>query len=144
MNEHASGRSRTGERKFDLPEIEALRAELAETQQRLEESACALAMSGKRENILRNEIGHRVRNALAMVRSVFSRTIESSHSIEDMGHHFVGRFDTIARIHGRLAVGRLGGGDLEEIIREELRGFEFDERIAITGDEVAVGNAIAP
>lgn len=116
---------------------------LAATRQQLEESRRALALSAEREKLLRNEVQHRVRNMLATVRSIFSRTADSSDSLDDARDHFIGRLDALARFQVARSVNSDGISDLENIIRDELRSFEFDERIEVAGPEVAVPHDVA-
>ena len=105
-------------------ELATVRAELAETRRLLRE----------REQLLAGEIQRRVRGALAVVRSVFARTAETSDTLEDASHHFRGRLDVIARHqfpHPSV-------NDLERLIRDEFRDFRFgyEDAIAIGGPEV--------
>jgi two-component sensor histidine kinase len=124
-------------------EILALREQLAETERRLAALERDHARLVARERQLREESQHRVRNLLAIIRSVFARTFGSGHLVEDIGHHFRGRLDAIARFHAPRGAVPGRSVDLEELIREELKNFEFDERIFITGPEVRLAHDIA-
>jgi two-component sensor histidine kinase len=93
-----------------------------------------------REALLRGELQHRVRNLLAVIRSIFSRTVHAGGSVEDTANHFGGRLDAIAR----QSLGALEPGatiDFEQLVREELHAFQFgdDPRIAIEGPEIRIG-----
>lgn len=118
-------------------------AALAATRRQLEESERRLALSAEREKLLRNEVQHRVRNMLATVRSIFARTADSSVSLEDAKDHFLGRLDALARFQVARSVNSGGSSDLENIIRDELRSFEFDDRIDVEGPEVALPHDVA-
>lgn len=48
-----------------------------------------------------DELQHRIRNMLAVIRSVFSRTVANGLSLEEVANHFQGRFHTIAHFAGR-------------------------------------------
>lgn len=119
---------------------EMLRAELAMVRGQLEEFEREWAHRAERERALRNETRHRVRNMLAIIRSICSRTF--GPDVQEIGDHFRGRLDALARFE----IGRgdhLGTCDLEEMVRDELRSFEFDSQIDIAGPEVAIPTDIA-
>ena len=73
-----------------------------------------------RLRLLLGELQHRVRNILAVVRSIVSRTVRSATDLDDAASHLDGRLDTLARTQSVLT--RTGGAaiDLEEIIRDEM------------------------
>jgi len=66
------------------------------------------------------ELQHRVRNVLAMIRSVVRRTSSSKSDIEDFVEHFQGRIDAMARTQSLLTRTPGRGVDLEDIIRDEM------------------------
>lgn len=117
-------------------EVEVLRLELKVME---EERIRAIA----REAHLRAELQHRVRNMLAIVRSISARTFGTNDEDEN-ANHFRGRLDALARIEVRCGdSSRKNGCDLEDMVSDELRIFEFDERIEIKGPEVSVPHEIA-
>src|SRR3546814_12353666 len=79
-----------------------------------------LRQSEARLQLLAGELQHRVRNILAVVRSVFSRTVEGERPIEEVAEHFRGRLDSLARTQVILAPTQAGHIDLETLIRTEL------------------------
>jgi two-component sensor histidine kinase len=105
----------------------------------------ALDASRAREALLTNELQHRVRNVLAIVRSLFTRTSEAAASLEDVINHFPGRLDAVARYQARSASLADLAFDLEEMIRDELLVFAFsnDPRIEIIGPEVGLEARVA-
>lgn len=116
-------------------EIETLRSELQTCERELSRSA-------ERETYLRAELQHRVRNMLAIVRSISTRTFGASDEDEN-ANHFRGRLDALARVEARCGDSRKMGCDLEDMISDELRIFEFDERVEVKGPEVSVPREIA-
>ena len=66
------------------------------------------------------ELQHRVRNVLAMIRSIVLRTSSSKSDIEDFVEHFQGRIDAMARTQSLLTRTPGRGVDLEDIIRDEM------------------------
>src|SRR3546814_13827388 len=79
-----------------------------------------LRQSEARLQLLAGELQHRVRNILAVVRSVFSRTVEGERPIEEIAEHFRGRPASLARTQVILAQNQAGLIDLENLIRDEL------------------------
>lgn len=72
------------------------------------------------QSTLLAELQHRVRNVLAMIRSVVRRTSSSKSDIEDFVEHFQGRIDAMARTQSLLTRTPGRGVDLEDIIRDEM------------------------
>lgn len=77
----------------------------------------ALAAAEARERWLSHELQHRVRNMLAVIRSIHRRTWESGASQDEFAEHFQGRIDAIARYQAQLGA---PGVELEDMLREEL------------------------
>lgn len=119
-------------------QIEALRKEVEATRVQL------LAVRA-REVVLRNELLHRVRNMLAITRSIFSRTVANGGTVEDLSNHFHGRLDTLARYQSFQATGHGSSVDFEQMVRDELHSFQFgdDPVISITGPDVRLGHDVA-
>ncbi|WP_242095749.1 sensor histidine kinase [Sphingomonas sp. CROZ-RG-20F-R02-07] len=105
----------------------------------------ALDAARAREAALRTELEHRVRNTLAITRSVFLRTMDNAETVEHARDHFVGRLDTLARYNARLAIGSQPRLDLETMIWDELLSMALgsDERIEVTGPEVLLQQRVA-
>ena len=118
-------------------ELAAARAEAAALRAELDRSRQAEAAALESERQARTHLEYRVRNMLAIVRSLFSRTVAAGGTLEEMADHFRGRFDVFARYQS--SAGRPGDGrDLEAMVWDELRNFEFDDRISTEGPEVRV------
>ena len=73
-----------------------------------------------RQRLLISELQHRVKNILAVVRSITSRTVERSEGLEDFAAHFDGRLRALARTQAVLARHADAEFDLDEMVREEL------------------------
>lgn len=93
------------------------------------------------QRMLVGELQHRVRNILAVVRSVFTRTAATSCSIEDVADHFTGRLDALSRAHVVATHNPIIGIDLENLIRDEMLavGAHDGPQISIEGPNVALG-----
>ena len=90
-----------------------------------------------RQATLLAELQHRVRNSLAMVRSVVRRTMGSAESVEDAAELLDGRIDALARTQTLLPRAAGAGIDLEGLIREELLAQGADDaRITVKGPVV--------
>lgn len=77
-----------------------------------------------RMEVLLAELQHRTRNLVGVVRSMATRTLKRSASLEDFGTRFGDRLAALARVNGLLS--RLEEGDrvtFDELIETELRGY---------------------
>lgn len=98
-----------------------------------------------RQRILVSELQHRVRNILAVIRSVFNRTADAGADIEDVVRHFQGRLDSLARTQVIVTRNAEGTADLEGLIRDELIsvGPGNEETHRIDGPDVSLGFELA-
>jgi GAF domain-containing protein/two-component sensor histidine kinase len=71
--------------------------------------------------VLLAELQHRVRNILAMIRSLVDRSSPGKTDLEDYVAHLQGRIDALARTQALLTLGPSEYADLETIIHEEMR-----------------------
>lgn len=124
---------------------EAYESELAATRQALRQAEKQLHIATGREAALRSELQHRVRNMLATVRSIFSRSMASGGSIDDITDHFRGRLDTLARYQSFHSIDPERAVDFEQLVRDELHSFQFgdDPVISIEGSEVRLSQDVA-
>lgn len=116
----------------------ALRAQLATARR-------ALQAAEAREHALRGELQHRVRNMLAIVRSIFARTVAAGGDIEDVSNHFKGRLDVLARYQVARSITPDGSADFETMARDELQVAQAasDPRVTCEGPEIRVPQDIA-
>lgn len=93
-----------------------------------------------RQQLLLGELQHRVRNILAVVRSVFNRTVDAGGAIEDITEHFVGRLDSLARTQVVVTQNASGRVDLENLVRDELLsvGASDPQKVSLSGPEVVL------
>jgi len=85
------------------------------------------------ERALRAELQHRVRNTLAVVRSIARRTAASSETVDDFQMHFDGRIGAFARTQWLVAGNPEAEVDLETLVAEELFAHHANE-----GDQVTI------
>lgn len=93
--------------------------------------------SQERQSIPLAELQHRVRNVLAMVRSVVSRG--DGASVEEFRSLLEGRITAMARTQALLTRGAGAGVDLEDLIREELlTQLAHEDQVALSGPAIAL------
>ncbi len=76
--------------------------------------------SERRQGLLLAELQHRVRNILAMVRSVVRRTEDSYLDVDDYVRHLDGRLSSLARVQAVLTREAGRGVDLYTMVLDEL------------------------
>ena len=92
-----------------------------------------------RQRMLQSEFQHRLRNLLAIIRSITRRTAESAETVEDFASHLEGRIDAVARVQTPISRFSESCVDFETILREEMRAAVASaERTTIHGPEVAL------
>jgi PAS domain S-box-containing protein len=92
----------------------------------------------ERQRTLMAELQHRVRNTLAVVRSIVRRTAQNSDNLEDMVDHLQGRIDAFARVQAVVTRDLDGGVDLAGLIEDELVAHATREgrRLKIDGPDL--------
>jgi len=121
--------------------------QLAETRRERDAIAETLRLSQASRQSLGDELQHRVRNMLAVIRSVLRRTLEACPSPDEFANHFEGRLDAIARYQTKGMQGQGRSVELEDIVRDELlpTGCLDTPRCAISGPTVPIeGDALEP
>ncbi|PCD02740.1 hypothetical protein COC42_15295 [Sphingomonas spermidinifaciens] len=91
----------------------------------------------ERQRLLLGELQHRVRNILAVVRSIVRRTHDQGQTAEEFVQHLEGRLGALARTQVLLTGAVDAGADLEMILRDELatQATDFD-RVKLEGPTV--------
>ena len=105
----------------------------------------ALRESEARLRMLLAELQHRVRNTLAMVKSIASRTAQTSGSVEEMAEHLAGRLDAFARVQAAVTRAPEAGIDLARIINDELQALAIrpGEQLTLDGRPVTLQHKAA-
>lgn len=87
--------------------------------------------------VLLSELQHRVRNTLAVIRSIAHRTALGRHSVSDYAEQLEGRIDAFARVQSAVTRDPNLSVDLGTIVREEIRASAVpDNQVAIDGPTV--------
>lgn len=91
--------------------------------------------SEQRQQLMMQELDHRVKNNLAAVLSLATQTVQTSSSLDAFHRSFIGRIQAMAKTHEGLARTRWEGGDLEHLVRLVIEPHvqESNERITVTG-----------
>ncbi len=105
----------------------------------------ALKQAAQHQQTLLAELQHRVRNTLALVRSIARRTSDNSSSVEEMIAHFEGRLDAFSRVQAKLTRRADSRVDLTSLIEDEILAHAAREggRVRIEGPEVALEPKLA-
>lgn len=91
------------------------------------------------QGILLSELQHRVRNIMAIIRSIVRRTGETAPSVTDYSDLLAGRLMTLARVQALLTRGANVGVPLATIVENELRAqATHAEQYTIEGDDVVL------
>ncbi len=98
----------------------------------------ALRESDRRQRTLLGELQHRVRNNLAVVRSITRRTAEASDTAEDLAAHLDGRIGALSRAQAEATRDPERGMDLRALIDDELLAAAIveHERVRVDGPNV--------
>lgn len=92
---------------------------------------------GERQKVLLAELQHRVRNILAIVRSVVSRSDDGERPASDYVQHLQGRLSALGRTQVLLTRRAGVGIDLEDMIRDELLAqIASEKQFTLDGPEV--------
>ncbi|MGP9819895.1 sensor histidine kinase [Salinarimonas sp. NSM] len=97
------------------------------------------------QKLLLGELQHRVRNTLAVVRSIARRTGDTAQSVGDFASHFEGRLNAIARTQAHVTRDPRAGIDLEYLVAEELTACAAreGERVTIGGPKILLKSQAA-
>lgn len=98
----------------------------------------ATRQSEAQAKLLLSELQHRVRNTLAVVRSIARRTAETSDTVEDYAAHLDGRLAAFSRVQAIVTRDPAHGASLEQIVSNELTAHAAreGEQVSVKGPEV--------
>jgi len=89
-----------------------------------------------RQKMLNEELNHRVKNILALIKSLVSHPVEQGRSIEAYVASLKGRIQALSLAHDQVIRGA-GGGGLRELLEAELSPYqESTAEIALDGPDV--------
>ena len=98
----------------------------------------ALKQSEAHSKLLLAELQHRVRNTLAVIRSIARRTARMSSSVDDFATHLDGRLNAFARVQSSVTRNPTVGIDLSNLILDELHaaGARDGENLTLDGPQI--------
>ena len=111
--------------------VEERTAELAQSAERLAGEVVERKRAEERLTILVRELSHRVKNMLAVLQSIATRTLLPTRSAEEASEILIGRFQALGRAHELLVEASWNGAPLEDVVGAELAG--FTERVKTGG-----------
>jgi len=92
----------------------------------------------RRQQILLDEINHRVKNTLATVQSIARASLSSATGLKDYAESFEQRLIALARAYNLLTENNWEGADLATIVRRTLAPFASEGRISLSGPSVGL------
>ena len=87
-----------------------------------------------RQRLLLEELQHRVRNTLSVLRSIARRTAQTSETVEEFAAHLEGRMTAFARTQAAVTRDPAKGVELAEIVSAELEAHAAREGEAVSLD----------
>ncbi|HLL59257.1 MAG TPA: PAS domain S-box protein [Allosphingosinicella sp.] len=140
--EHRLRSGATGEYRWHQTRAAPLREEGSETSDWLGTSTDVEEIRSlyRHQQTLLAELQHRVRNTLAVMRSITRRTAETSETVDEMASHLQGRLDAFARVQAVVTRNPESGVDLAALIEDEFlaHAAREGEHLRIEGPDVAL------
>lgn len=112
--------------------------ELGEVNERLRAEIAVREQAEEQQEMLLAELRHRVRNTLAIVKSIAAQTRHHSDSLEDFSKSFNARVQALSDTHTLLFDANWTRSTLTELIRRHLKPYGGDRQARLAGPEVLV------
>jgi len=117
---------------------EAVRTALLEVILRHSEILTAERQSADlRQKVLNEELNHRVKNILALIKSVVSQPVDPQRDLEDYVASLKGRIMALALAHDQV-MHQDGGGALRTLLESELRPYRENTSISLDGPDLGL------
>lgn len=114
--------------------VEERTAELERTAEVLKVEVKERKRAEERLSILVSELTHRVKNLLAVLQSITSRTLSNSRNVAEARGILLGRLHALAHAHELLTEACWKGAGLADIVDAEVAG--FSDRVEAAGPDV--------
>jgi two-component sensor histidine kinase len=103
-----------------------------------EVTSSALADRQQRQQMLVNELNHRVKNTMSMIHSVAVLAARSATDTKDLMSNFTTRLFGISRTQDLLMQSQWAGAQVRELANSELAPYDTDEkrRVTLSGDSI--------
>lgn len=96
------------------------------------------------QQLLHNELNHRIKNTLATVQAIASQTLQRAATPAAFVISFNGRIQALSRAHGVLTAGSFQGAEITQMVRDQLLlGGADDARITWSGPELTLPAQLA-
>jgi PAS domain S-box-containing protein len=96
----------------------------------------------ERELLVR-ELGHRIKNAFALVRALAAQSLRHSTTTEEFAPAFLGRLDALARLSALLGADERDAVDLRLAAETVLEPYRAAGNLRLSGPEVALATPLA-
>jgi PAS domain S-box-containing protein len=95
----------------------------------------------ERQQLLLNELNHRVKNTLSVVLGIVDQTLRNTHSPGAFAEALQGRLQALSKSHNLLTEGVWRGAGLRDVLASELAAWlaPAGERIVLDGENLMVG-----
>ncbi len=90
-----------------------------------------------RQKVLNEELNHRVKNILALIKSVVSQPVDPARDLADYVGSLKGRIMALAQAHDQV-VRNDGGGALRDLLESELRPYREAATISLDGPDIGL------
>jgi two-component system CheB/CheR fusion protein len=99
----------------------------------------------QRQNLLMQELTHRVKNTLAVVQAIARQSLRNSPSSEDFVERFEGRLMALASTHNLLVQSDWQGADLAALVRSQLEPYASNDadRLRMDGKSLLLAADLA-
>jgi len=99
----------------------------------------------ERQRMLRRDLGHRLKNTLAVAWAIAHQTMRSHSTPEEFVPSFQGRLEALASAHGLLSDSNWEGADLAELVRKLVAPYvvEGSSRYRLEGEPVVLSAELA-
>ncbi|MDB5360638.1 MAG: hypothetical protein JWO51_1935 [Rhodospirillales bacterium] len=99
----------------------------------------------QRLNLLMRETSHRSKNILAVTQAIARQSLAQASSLEDFGHRFSARLQSLAQSHDLLTQVEWAGTRLDDLLRSQLGHYiDGSGQIATEGPDVSLASAAVP
>lgn len=95
----------------------------------------------EQQKLLLGELSHRVKNVLAVVQSMATRTLTGKRTLSEAGEILIRRLHALSRAHDMLTTRNWRGAPLRAIVEGELA--PFAGRTSVKGPELMIGPRMA-
>lgn len=90
----------------------------------------------RRQQLLLDELNHRVKNTLATVQSLATQTARGASSPQDFRTSFEGRLIALSKAHDQLTRHHWESADLREVLSGSLAPYAAPDRVVLRGEDL--------